>query len=85
MWAVELKRDWKYLDTTDDVPGAWRGRMPTDLLVNGRLPLFNKEPGYMFFRGNNTAMVLFFKGTKKIPGKLQSIAHCLHLQTNDTI
>ncbi|QKD56364.2 uncharacterized protein FOBCDRAFT_251504 [Fusarium oxysporum Fo47] len=67
MWAVELKRDWKYLDTTDDVPGAWRGRMPTDLLVNGRLPLFNKEPGYMFFRGNNTAMVLFFKGTKKIP------------------
>ncbi|KAK2696969.1 hypothetical protein QWA68_005116 [Fusarium oxysporum] len=67
MWAVELKRDWKYLDTTNDVPGAWRGRMPPDLLVNGRLPLFKKEPGYMFFQGNTTAMVFFFKGTKKIP------------------
>jgi hypothetical protein len=30
-------------------------------------------------------MVFFFKGTKKIPSKLQFITRCLHLQTNDLI
>jgi hypothetical protein len=64
--AAVLNRDWKYNDKSQDAPSNMRGRMPDALLVDGRLPLFKDEPGYAFFRGKNTAMVFFMKGSKVI-------------------
>ncbi|KAH7478830.1 Meiotic activator RIM4 [Fusarium oxysporum f. sp. albedinis] len=71
--AVVLTRDWKYDDTTHNVPNVIKGRMPTRLLVNGRLPLFKNEPGYLFYEGRETAMVMVVKGTMVVPVVLPTV------------
>ncbi|KAH7169130.1 hypothetical protein DER46DRAFT_573045 [Fusarium sp. MPI-SDFR-AT-0072] len=72
--AVVLTRDWKYDDTTNNVPNVLKGRMPTRLLVNGRLPLFKNEPGYLFYEGRETAMVMVVKGTMNINAILNAFS-----------
>ncbi|XEV04287.1 hypothetical protein FSHL1_009574 [Fusarium sambucinum] len=65
--AVVLNLDWKYNDKFDGVPFNVRGRMPNFLLVDGRLPLFKDELGYMFHHRDNTAMVFFIKNSRVVP------------------
>ncbi|KAH6992020.1 hypothetical protein EDB82DRAFT_473841 [Fusarium venenatum] len=53
-----------------DGVSSTRGCMPDFLLVNGRLPSFKDEPGYMFYRGAKTAIVFFIKNSRVIPNVL---------------
>jgi hypothetical protein len=52
--------------------------MPRKFLVNGRLPLFKNEPGYLFFRGKETAMVMVIKETTVVPGEYSTAFIPLH-------
>ncbi|KAI7761521.1 hypothetical protein LZL87_002336 [Fusarium oxysporum] len=71
--AVVLTQDWKYNDTTNNIPNVLKGQMPTRLLVNGRLPLFKNKPGYLFYKGRETAMVMVIKGTIVVPAVLPTV------------